>query len=238
MRVTTTSAYQNTARNLGQALSRTHELTTQISSGKRIATWSDDAPAASAAEAYRNEEADWNSFQRVSDDATGWLASADGVLQSMSSLMGRVRELAVSAQSGALSSTSREAIAQELDGLPAFRRHLGPTAFVEGWGLYTERLADEMGLYSADLDRIGMLSYDAWRASRLVVPSMRQRGGAKLDERGTSKRAWSAHQTALDLHNVHLTSGQIRWILGRLGAPIPSHPDELGGALSDAVKEA
>jgi len=61
------------------------------------------------------------------------------------------------------------AISQELPGLPAFRRHLGPTAFVEGWGLYTERLADEMGLYTGDLDRIGVLSYDAWRASRLVV---------------------------------------------------------------------
>ncbi len=61
------------------------------------------------------------------------------------------------------------AIAQELDGLPAFRRHLGPTAFFEGWGLYTERLADEMGLYAGDLDRIGVLSFDAWRASRLVV---------------------------------------------------------------------
>ena len=40
---------------------------------------------------------------------------------------------------------------------------------MEGWGLYTERLADEMGLYSGDLDRIGVLSFDAWRASRLVV---------------------------------------------------------------------
>ena len=61
------------------------------------------------------------------------------------------------------------AIAQERDNLPLFRRHLGSTAFVEGWALYTERLADEMGLYSSDLDRFGMLSYDAWRASRLVV---------------------------------------------------------------------
>lgn len=61
------------------------------------------------------------------------------------------------------------AIMQELTNLPAFRRHSGVTAFVEGWGLYTERLADEMGLYSSDLDRIGMLSYDAWRACRLVV---------------------------------------------------------------------
>jgi uncharacterized protein (DUF885 family) len=61
------------------------------------------------------------------------------------------------------------AIGQELTGLPSFRRHLGPTAFFEGWGLYTERLADEMGLYSGDLDRIGVLSFDAWRACRLVV---------------------------------------------------------------------
>ena len=61
------------------------------------------------------------------------------------------------------------AIAQELADLPAFRRHLGPTAFFEGWGLYTERLCDEMGLYTGDLDRIGLLSFDAWRASRLVV---------------------------------------------------------------------
>ncbi|XXU61335.1 DUF885 family protein [Sorangium sp. So ce1078] len=42
-------------------------------------------------------------------------------------------------------------------------------AFTEGWGLYSERLADEMGLYSSDLDRLGMLSADAWRACRLVV---------------------------------------------------------------------
>ncbi len=61
------------------------------------------------------------------------------------------------------------AIMQELDDLPLFRRHMGVTAFVEGWGLYTERLADEMGLYSSDLSRLGVLSFDAWRASRLVV---------------------------------------------------------------------
>jgi len=61
------------------------------------------------------------------------------------------------------------AVAQELTGVPTFRKHQGVTAFVEGWALYTERLADEMGLYSSDVDRLGMLSYDAWRACRLVV---------------------------------------------------------------------
>jgi uncharacterized protein (DUF885 family) len=61
------------------------------------------------------------------------------------------------------------ALAQELDHLPAFRRYLYVTAFGEGWGLYSERLADEMGLYSGDLHRFGMVSFDSWRACRLVV---------------------------------------------------------------------
>ena len=61
------------------------------------------------------------------------------------------------------------AIAQELQGIPEFRKNSGVTAFIEGWGLYSERLADEMGLYSTDLDRIGILSFDSWRACRLVV---------------------------------------------------------------------
>ncbi len=61
------------------------------------------------------------------------------------------------------------AIAQELADLPAFRRLGGPTAYVEGWGLYSERLSVEMGLLSGDMDRFGVASYDAWRACRLVV---------------------------------------------------------------------
>lgn len=61
------------------------------------------------------------------------------------------------------------ALAQELSDIPAFRRYLGPIAFKEGWALYSERLSDEMGLYSDDFTRFGMLNYQAWRAVRLVV---------------------------------------------------------------------
>ena len=62
------------------------------------------------------------------------------------------------------------AIANELTNVPQFQRFsLSNTAYIEGWGLYSERLADEMGLYRSDLDRIGMLAADSWRACRLVV---------------------------------------------------------------------
>ena len=61
------------------------------------------------------------------------------------------------------------ALAAEMRDLPMFRRHALVIPFAEGWGLYAERLADEMGLYSTDLDRMGMLSADSWRAGRLVV---------------------------------------------------------------------
>jgi len=61
------------------------------------------------------------------------------------------------------------AIAAELETIPEFRRRMYLPAYGEGWGLYTERLADEMGLYGTPLDRLGMLSADSMRACRLVV---------------------------------------------------------------------
>jgi uncharacterized protein (DUF885 family) len=61
------------------------------------------------------------------------------------------------------------AIAQEREGAHMLTRFLGNSGFSEGWGLYAERLADEMGLFSSDMDRMGLLSNEALRAARMVV---------------------------------------------------------------------
>jgi uncharacterized protein (DUF885 family) len=87
------------------------------------------------------------------------------------------------------------AIEMELTGLPRFRTlggRMAGVAYVEGWGLYCERLSDEMGLYLDDRERLGMLDAQAFRASRLVVDSglhamgwTRDKAIQFMNERGT-----------------------------------------------------
>jgi uncharacterized protein (DUF885 family) len=87
------------------------------------------------------------------------------------------------------------AIMQEVEELPAFRRYNGSTAYIEGWGLYTERLSEEMGLLSSETDRFGVLSFDAWRAARLVVDT------------GIHALGWTRQQ-AIDFMIAHTALGE------------------------------
>jgi uncharacterized protein (DUF885 family) len=84
-------------------------------------------------------------------------------------------------------------IAMESAELVPARRVLFDTACAEGWGLYSERLADEMGLYSDDLSRMGLFVADAWRASRLVVDTGLHAMGWTRDEALT----WMSEHTPL-----------------------------------------
>lgn len=76
-------------------------------------------------------------------------------------------------------------IAQELPEMPEFRRNAGYTAFTEGWALYAESLGTEMGIYKDPYSRYGQLTYEIWRAVRLVVDT------------GVHSKGWS-RQKAID----------------------------------------
>ena len=112
------------------------------------------------------------------------------------------------------------AIAAELDDIPEFRKRAFIAAYGEGWGLYTERLADEMGLYSSPLDRMGMLSADSMRACRLVVDTgMHALGWSRqraLDYLTANSPMRQSHAAA-EIDRYAVTPGQaLSYMVGRL----------------------
>jgi uncharacterized protein (DUF885 family) len=90
------------------------------------------------------------------------------------------------------------ALGYEIEAAPEFREQFYPHAFGEGWALYAEKLGVEMGVYKTPYDEFGRLSYEMWRASRLVIDT------------GIHAKGWTRQQaidylagnTALSLHNV------------------------------------
>lgn len=92
----------------------------------------------------------------------------------------------------------QSALRQEIEGRPEFRRAFYPHAFGEGWGLYTEKLGIEMDIYETPYDHFGRLSYEMWRAVRLVVDTgMHYKGWSRKQA-----QAYLADNSALSLHNV------------------------------------
>jgi uncharacterized protein (DUF885 family) len=88
------------------------------------------------------------------------------------------------------------AIAQELGDLPEFRKNDGYTAFVEGWGLYAETVGEEMGFYKDPYSKYGKLTFEMWRAVRLVVDT------------GMHAKGWS-REKALKFFMDHLAKSQL-----------------------------
>lgn len=94
------------------------------------------------------------------------------------------------------------------DSIPQFRKNLYLSAYGEGWGLYSEFLADEMGMYTTPYEQFGQLTYEMWRACRLVVDT------------GIHAKGWTRQQvvdymssnTALSMHEIHTeTDRYISW---------------------------
>jgi uncharacterized protein (DUF885 family) len=93
----------------------------------------------------------------------------------------------------------QSAIAQELQNVPAFRRNLYFSAFGEGWGLYAEKLGIEMGIYQSPYEHFGRLSYEMWRACRLVIDT------------GLHSQGWSRAQAINYLaDNTSLSAANVR----------------------------
>ncbi|MCZ6879893.1 MAG: DUF885 domain-containing protein, partial [Gammaproteobacteria bacterium] len=91
------------------------------------------------------------------------------------------------------------ALSQELEDMPDFRRNLYISAFGEGWGLYAEKLGVEMGVYRSPYENFGRLSYEMWRACRLVIDT------------GLHSQGWSRDQAMEYLaDNTSLSRGNVR----------------------------
>jgi len=90
------------------------------------------------------------------------------------------------------------AIARELGDVPKFRLNFYPHAFGEGWALYTEKLGEEMGVYHTPYQRFGQLTYEMWRACRLVVDTGMHAMGWTREQ----ALDYLASNTALSTHEV------------------------------------
>jgi uncharacterized protein (DUF885 family) len=102
-------------------------------------------------------------------------------------------------------------LAQEQGELPYYRRNANVTAFIEGWGLYAESLGEDMGLYRTPYERFGRLSYEMWRACRLVADTGIHWMGWDIERARqcfTDNTALAPHNIQTELERYIATPGQ------------------------------
>ncbi len=169
MRVTSTTNYINMRQGLESTLSSVADAQTALSTGKRIQKYSDAPTDAVTALRYSSQESDWAAYTHSADDASRWLNTADGTLQSVGTTLQSVKALAVNGINGSLGQPARNALADQVD---ALRDHLVDLANSK---VGTRGLFSGFGDTAVAKNAAGAWTYagDSGAVNRQIGPSMK-----------------------------------------------------------------